>query len=127
NHLWIVTKRKDIGVDSNVSEFEESEYCLHELKATKQPVGLYFKRQPFKTWEVELEPGERFYLYSDGFADQFGGKDGKKFKNKSFKKLLLDGIDEEIHVQKELLNNTFETWKKDFEQLDDVCVIGVEV
>lgn len=127
NHLWIITKRSDIGVESIATEFEDSDYFFHELKASKQPVGLYFDRQPFKTWEVELNEGERFYMYSDGFADQFGGQDGKKFKNKSFKRLLLDGVDKDISAQKDDLERVFEDWKQDFEQLDDVCVIGIEV
>ncbi len=127
NHLWIVTKRKDLGVESLITEFEEFDYVLHEIRASKQPVGLYFRREPFKTWEVELLQGERFYMYSDGFADQFGGESGKKFKNKSFKKLLLKGMEASIQTQKDQLEDTFEQWKKDFEQLDDVCVIGIEV
>lgn len=127
NHLWILTKRDNLGVDSVITAFEDSEFFLHELKASKQPVGLYFNRQPFKTWEVELEKGERLYMYSDGFADQFGGRDGKKFKNKSFKHLLLSGMDKAIEEQKDELDKVFEDWKQDFEQLDDVCVIGIEV
>lgn len=127
NHLWIVSKRKALNVDSNITEIEGSDYILHEVKATKQPVGLYHHRVPFHTWDVNLEQGERFYLYSDGFADQFGGPQGKKFKNKSFKHLLLETIGVSINEQKNLLEATFDEWKSDFEQLDDVCVIGIEI
>ncbi|OIQ25656.1 MAG: hypothetical protein BM555_06660, partial [Crocinitomix sp. MedPE-SWsnd] len=67
------------------------------------------------------------YLSSDGFHDQFGGERGKKLKSKAFKNLLLKISAEPIHSQREILKKEFEDWMGEFEQLDDVCVIGVEV
>ena len=100
---------------------------LHEIKANKQPVGKYDIRVPFNTSEVILEQGERFYLYSDGYPDQFGGERGKKFKSKNFKQLLLKSVDQSISAQKQTLEKAFHDWKGSMEQLDDVCVIGIEI
>jgi ABC-type amino acid transport substrate-binding protein/serine phosphatase RsbU (regulator of sigma subunit) len=127
NHLWVISKRTDLGIETNPTAAEGSSFILHEIKASKQPVGQYFKRVPFQTTKLNLEKGERFYIASDGFADQFGGQDGKKFKNKAFKHLLLSTVELGISEQKDKLEEIFEQWKSDFEQLDDVCVIGIEI
>ena len=70
--------------------------------------------------------GDSFYLFSDGYADQFGGKDGKKFKSKSFKKLILSMQDKSMSEQRVAMDEFFENWKGELEQLDDVCVIGMK-
>jgi len=67
------------------------------------------------------------YSFSDGYPDQFGGPNGKKFKYKSFKKLILSFQDEPLNKQKEILDNTIEEWKGDEEQVDDICIIGVRL
>jgi ABC-type amino acid transport substrate-binding protein len=127
NHLWVLSKRADLGIETQSYQMEDEGYVLHEIKANKQPVGQYFARKAFETRSLELQKGERFYLYSDGFADQFGGHNGKKFKNKSFKNLLLTSMNMGLEQQKQELEKIFHEWKSDFEQLDDVCVLGVEV
>jgi ABC-type amino acid transport substrate-binding protein/serine phosphatase RsbU (regulator of sigma subunit) len=127
NHLWVISKRTDLGVESQVLEEDGSDFCLHEIKASKQPVGQFINRGPFKTTKLTLSKGERFFLYSDGYADQFGGELGKKFKNKSFKRLLINTMNIDIKAQGSSLREKFEEWKGEFEQLDDVCVIGVEI
>jgi len=71
--------------------------------------------------------GDSIYIFSDGYVDQFGGEKGKKYKSANFKKLLLSINDESMEQQKEMINKTFESWKGDLEQLDDVCVIGVRI
>jgi ABC-type amino acid transport substrate-binding protein/serine phosphatase RsbU (regulator of sigma subunit) len=125
NNLWIVSKREDIGCDT--TKYEQDGYYLHEIKANKQPVGKFEYLQPFITNSIKLVTGERFFLYSDGYADQFGGENGKKFKGKSFKKLVVSSIEDSLEDQKKKLLDNFNEWKGDFEQLDDVCVIGVEI
>ena len=77
--------------------------------------------------EIELETGDTFYTFSDGFADQFGGEKGKKFKAKNFKSLLVSMQKESMERQKELLDEAFENWRGSLEQLDDICVIGVRI
>ena len=75
----------------------------------------------------DLEKGDTIYIFSDGYVDQFGGERGKKFKAKAFRELLLSIQDKAMEEQKTSIDKTFETWKGDLEQIDDVCVIGVRV
>jgi serine phosphatase RsbU (regulator of sigma subunit) len=98
-----------------------------ETKADKQPIGKFDELLPYTTHTFELQKGDSIYIFSDGYADQFGGEKGKKFKAANFKKLLLSIQNESIEQQKELINESFEEWKGDLEQLDDVCVIGVRI
>ncbi len=100
---------------------------VEEIKAHKQPIGKYSNPQAFPTHEVSLNKGDSFYIFSDGFIDQFGGEKGKKFKSANFKQLLVSIQQEDMSKQQSLLHEAFETWRADFEQLDDVCVIGVRV
>ncbi len=112
NPLWIIRKGS-----------EEVE----EIKANKQPIGKYRDQLPFTTHKVELNTGDRVYIFSDGYADQFGGEKGKKLKSANLKKLLLSAQDKSMEEQKEFLDESFEKWKGDLEQLDDVCIIGIQV
>ena len=98
-----------------------------EQKGDKQPVGKFEKSTPFTTAKVDLQDGDTFYIFSDGFADQFGGEKGKKYKAKNFKQFLISIQDRDISEHEKLLKNEFNSWKENFEQLDDVCVIGVRV
>jgi len=98
-----------------------------ETKASKQPIGKFDNAIPFITHEIDLEKGDTIYIFSDGYADQFGGDRGKKFKSKAFKQLVLDINDKTMEQQKVLIHDAFEEWKGGLEQLDDVCVIGVRV
>jgi len=98
-----------------------------ELKPTKQPVGIYDNRKAFENHILNGESGDVFYLFTDGFADQFGGERGKKFKYKPFKELLTRIANEPMAIQKEKLMDSFNDWKGEYQQVDDVCVIGVRI
>jgi serine phosphatase RsbU (regulator of sigma subunit) len=98
-----------------------------ELKADKQPVGKFENRKPFTANHIELKAGDSFFLISDGFADQFGGTEGKKIKNKLLKEILLKHSNQSPQQQKEILEKEFTSWKGDYEQVDDVCIIGVRL
>lgn len=100
---------------------------LEIIKPNKQPIGYSRQIIPFDNQKIQLEKGDQFYLFSDGYADQFGGESGKKFKYSNFRKLLLKEKDESSENQKQKLLETFSQWKGDLEQLDDVCIIGVKV
>ncbi|HEY9082729.1 MAG TPA: tetratricopeptide repeat protein [Vicingaceae bacterium] len=110
NPLWIIKKSEII-----------------EIKADKQPIGKYDSSQLYTTHTLELQQGDTIYIFSDGFADQFGGEKGKKFKALNFKNLLLSVQYESMERQKELIHQAFESWKGDLDQLDDICIIGVRV
>ena len=78
--------------------------------------------------EIQLIEGDTLYMFSDGFADQFGGIDGKKFKLKPFRELLIKLQSEPIAKRKQLISEEFENWRgESYEQLDDVCIMGVEI
>jgi serine phosphatase RsbU (regulator of sigma subunit)/Tfp pilus assembly protein PilF len=114
NPLWIIR-------NGDISEF----------KANKQPIGRYLTSEPFTTHEIELEKGDLIYIFTDGLQDQFGGKsnrlDGKKFKISKLRELLLSVSDKTMQEQQFIIDQTFESWKGDLEQVDDVCIIGVRV
>lgn len=98
-----------------------------EIKPNKQPIGKHFDMKPFTTHAVELEKGDRIYLITDGYADQFGGPESKKFKAKNLKNLLVQISHEQINRQIDILRSTFFSWKGELEQIDDVCIMGIEI
>ncbi|TFH23781.1 MAG: hypothetical protein E4H10_11580, partial [Bacteroidia bacterium] len=101
---------------------------LTVFKADRMPLGYY--QGSFKTFtnkEIQLEFGDVFYLFSDGFIDQKGGKDNKKFMSKNFKDLLIKIHQEPMREQKKILDLTIKDWMGDTSQIDDILVIGVRV
>jgi len=100
---------------------------LIEIKPNKQPIGKVDNPEPFTQHTIKLQKGDTIYMFTDGFADQFGGKKGKKLMYKPFKNLLLSIQDKTMNEQKAMLGQYFEDWKGNLEQVDDVCVIGVRI
>ncbi|NOR87093.1 MAG: tetratricopeptide repeat protein [Bacteroidales bacterium] len=98
-----------------------------ETKPNKQPIGKFDNPKPYTTHNINLLKGDSIYIFSDGYADQFGGEKGKKLKAKAFKKLLLSIQHLNMKEQKEFIDEAFNSWKGDLDQLDDVCVIGVKI
>ena len=98
-----------------------------EYPSNREPVGVHYKTTPFNCHTIQLIKGDTIYLFTDGYADQFGGENGKKLKYKPFKELLLTISKHPIKEQKTFLNKHFTEWKGDYEQVDDVCVIGVRI
>lgn len=111
NPLWIMRNKEII-----------------EVSADKQPVGYLIedKAEPFTMHEVPLQKGDTIYTFTDGYADQFGGENGKKYKYKRFRELLKSVESKPMKAQKELIEEAFEKWKGAHEQVDDVCIIGVK-
>ena len=100
---------------------------VEEIKADKQPIGNHHVINDFTTHEINLNKGDSIYIFSDGFADQFGGDKGKKFKTKNLKTLILSLQNESMANQKKLALKAFSDWKGNLEQLDDVCLIGLKI
>jgi serine phosphatase RsbU (regulator of sigma subunit) len=100
---------------------------VHEIKANKQPIGKTDNPLPFTTHEINYEPGTIFYLITDGYADQFGGPKGKKFKYKQLEEFLLSMADKNMNEQMIALEKTFNDWKDNREQVDDVTIIGLKL
>ena len=100
---------------------------LLQYKGDRVSVGLgEEENQRFSNHRIELQEGDKIYLFSDGYADQFGGPNGKKFMYRRFRHLLLSIADMPMHRQKEFIYETFLSWKGDLEQVDDILIIGVE-
>ncbi len=120
NPLWVLKKTV------NSSGVESKEFI--EYKADKMPIGSYTETlTPFNSHTIELQKGDIIYLITDGFADQFGGPKGKKFKYRPLMELLLQNSDEPMPQQQVVLEKAMEDWKHGFEQVDDVSLIGVRV
>jgi serine phosphatase RsbU (regulator of sigma subunit) len=101
---------------------------LLEFKADKQPIGKFIHAKPFTARTITIEKGDQFYLYSDGYADQFGGEagkpGGKKFKYSRLKTLIQEISLKDSEAQRTILNETLTNWRGEIEQIDDVCIIG---
>ena len=101
---------------------------LKVIKADPMPLGYYSgKDKPFTNHTINIEIGDTFYIFSDGFVDQKGGERNRKFMSRNFKELLLQINDQSLYDQKEFLDNTFMRWMGDNPQIDDILVIGVRV
>lgn len=114
------------GAKSNMYLLNED--GMVKVKGNNRGIGKgYGSNVPFENHELEVHEGDMIYLASDGYQDQFGGQDGKKFKLKRFYDLLNDTKSLDVTEQKQLFVSTFNSWKADLEQVDDVTVIGVKV
>jgi serine phosphatase RsbU (regulator of sigma subunit)/predicted negative regulator of RcsB-dependent stress response len=98
-----------------------------ELPKDKMPVGKGEVIKDFELQTIELQKGDNLYLYTDGFADQFGGPKGKKFKYKQLNQLLQAHVNDPMNKQQEILNSAIQNWKGDLEQVDDICIIGIRI
>lgn len=112
NPLWLMKRSSD---------------DIEDVKPTKQPVGIYSRYEKFIEHSFQLQKGDTIYLMTDGFSDQFGGYGNKKFKTKRLKELIIKNNDSSTENIKLALIDSFESWKKDTFQVDDVCVMGVRI
>ncbi len=121
-------KRKLVYAAANNSFYIVRNNALLTCKADKMPVGKGVGEHVDFTYnEIALEKGDVVYTFTDGFADQFGGPAGKKYKYKQFEALLLNIHQLDMAEQKNKIETAFEKWKGELEQVDDVCVIGVKI
>ncbi len=101
---------------------------LIQYKADKFPVGMFIgEKQNFTNNLIQLQKGDSVYIFSDGYADQFGGPKGKKFMAGNFRQLLSDVSKLPIEKQKNILDQTIEDWRGNLEQVDDILIIGVKI
>jgi len=101
---------------------------VFEYKPDKMPIGSYIKQNiPFTRNEIKLQKDDVFYLFSDGFIDQFGGKQGRKYMKKKFKDFLLCIHQHPMDTQNKLINEEMINWLQGYEQIDDQIVIGMRV
>ncbi|UCG28538.1 MAG: SpoIIE family protein phosphatase, partial [Bacteroidales bacterium] len=101
---------------------------LQVFKGDKMPIGIHHRaKEPFNLHTINLQEGDILYTHSDGYVDQFGGPEGKKFMSKKFKELLVEIHKKDMQEQKSILENTLMDWMKNTEQVDDVLVMGVRI
>ncbi len=102
--------------------------AIEEFKPDKMPVGKYGEEmKPFSLQKIDLKKGDIVYTFTDGYADQFGGDKGKKFKYKQLQELLLKNSGLPMEEQKRTLESSFDSWRGNLEQVDDVLLIGVRI
>ncbi|HAF29097.1 MAG TPA: hypothetical protein DCG75_08625 [Bacteroidales bacterium] len=101
---------------------------LIETKADRMPIGIHRRaKESFQNNVIELTKDDLVYIFSDGFVDQFGGEDGRKFLSANFKKLLVDNCSKTLVEQKRIIEKTFDDWKGERKQLDDILIIGFKI
>ena len=116
NHVFYILRKTASGLE------------LSEYKGDKQPVGIFGKElKPFKQHLVSLKTDDVIYTFTDGYADQFGGPKGKKFKYTQLKEMLLSIQHLSLQEQEEIVKQKFTNWKGHLEQVDDVCLIGIKI
>lgn len=100
-----------------------------QIKGDKFPIGAFLNQelQQFSNHEIDLQKDDMVYIFSDGYVDQFGGEDGRKFLIKNFKELLLKIAPESLENQKEILLRTSEEWRRGYPQIDDIMIIGIRI
>jgi serine phosphatase RsbU (regulator of sigma subunit) len=102
---------------------------MNKIKGDRFPIGAFVdgQKQLFENNEVRLVDGDMIYMFSDGYADQFGGPENKKFFTKRFEQLLFDIHNDPLEEQKEKLKTTLFDWMGNNDQVDDILVIGIRV
>jgi PAS domain S-box-containing protein len=134
------------GMDISLCVFEEGTYKMEfagainpiylvrdgmmiESKGNRFSIGSYFdnKMRPFTNQEMELQKGDMIYLFSDGYADQFGGEHDRKLSQRRFREYVMSIHQEEMQTQKQLLEEMHRSWIGDSQQTDDICIIGIHV
>jgi serine phosphatase RsbU (regulator of sigma subunit) len=102
---------------------------IFEIKGNKFSVGIYLEKETrnFTNHKLKMKKGDVIYIFSDGYADQFGGPKGKKFMQNQFRNLLFDIHRKPMPEQKRILDSTIEHWRGNEDQVDDILVIGVRV
>ncbi len=115
------------GANNPVWIFRGNE--LIEIKGDKFPIGSFLDKtfQNFKNTEMEVYEGDIIYIFTDGYADQFGGDKGKKFKYKNLKKIVLENKNKTMLEQKEIISKELKEWKGNIEQVDDILIIGIKI
>jgi serine phosphatase RsbU (regulator of sigma subunit) len=98
---------------------------LIHYRADKMPASIHYRMQPFALHKIEIHKGDAFYIFSDGYSDQFGGPNQKKFMSNQLRESLVAMAGQPMLKQGERLNEIFEEWRGDSPQVDDVTLIGV--
>ena len=134
NPLYIIKKFDDLKMNQFESDKSSSNLQISqlanqfiEIKGDKMPIAIYPEMKEFTNHEFVLQKGDIVYLFTDGYADQFGGPKGRKFMYKQFKEMLVKNSDKPMSDQQEILETFFENWKSGYEQVDDITLMGMKI
>ncbi|MBI4647263.1 MAG: SpoIIE family protein phosphatase [Bacteroidia bacterium] len=134
NNPLVLIRKKDIPGFEKTKTMVKDEYILYEFKGDKMPIAIFLIMEPFSRHIIPIEKGDSLYFFSDGYADQFGGPDEKKFKIKQFKEILLNIQHLPMSEQQNILDSTIESWRsyklaegRACVQIDDILVMGVKI
>ncbi len=127
NKIDNIEEFKDAGMKVFKSKNADVDASLIEIKADRQPIAIYSYEKAFTNHKFQLKKGDRIYSFSDGYPDQFGGENGKKFNAKRFKELLLRIRHDDMATQKQAINDNFMEWMGNVEQVDDVILLGLKI
>ena len=130
NPLYIVKSEKlKVKNEDNtkVDELSTFNFQLDEVKPDKMPIAIYDRMNDFTNHEFELQKNDCIYLLSDGYADQFGGRNHKKFLSRNLKQLLITNCQLPMPEQKIILETTLLNWIGDGEQIDDITIVGIKI
>jgi serine phosphatase RsbU (regulator of sigma subunit) len=97
------------------------------LPSDKMPVGKGEKNNSFNLFDIKPAAGDTVYLFTDGYADQFGGPKGKKFMYKQLNELLVTMNVVAMEKRPGVLKERLEQWKSELEQVDDICIMGIQL
>ena len=126
NPIYIV-RSKSLEKIENSTLTNADESVLYEIKGDKNTIAYRNNMKPFNTKEIKLFKGDKIYLFTDGYRDQFGQKSEKKLGSERFKKLLLEHTNKNMEEQGENIEHYFNEWKRDYDQIDDVLLLGFEI
>jgi serine phosphatase RsbU (regulator of sigma subunit) len=126
NPLYLIRNRDGRKIDAD-NHVESEKHILYDIKGDRMPISIHESMKDFTTHEIELHSGDMLYLFSDGYADQFGGPGGKKLHYRAFRKILLEHACETSEGQMLFLDKFFSEWKGAHNQVDDVMIIGIKV
>jgi serine phosphatase RsbU (regulator of sigma subunit) len=127
NSSMYIVRRKDGNCIAGTKMISSDDYSLYELRGDRMPVSIHVTMENFTMLEFDIEHDDILYLFSDGYADQFGGPNTKKMQYKNFKKILLNHCVESMSDQKISIEGEFYKWKGEQSQVDDVLVAGIKV
>ncbi len=129
NPLYIIRKKKLVAESQleSLASFDNKDYQLFELKGDKQPIGIHWEETNFSTHSISLQDQDTIYIFSDGFIDQKGGPNNRKFLSSNLKRSLLEIQTLSMDMQRKNLDDIFNNWKKEFKQVDDILVMGIRI
>jgi len=129
NPLYLLRDKSVAGYTGmeRFPSLDSGEHRMFEVKGDPQPIAIHESEYDFTTWTIQLMEGDVIYLFTDGFPDQIGGKLGKKFLTRNFKKTILELQHLSMIEQKKSLESTLDEWMTGYEQVDDITVMGIKV